>query len=215
MIRRVFFLLALVFALAAPALDAPAGATTPSVFDTVLNGGNGCFSGAASDLNFGAKKYCGLSPSQLTTSRASVAYGVCNNQLYGPFGVNVPVIMPGCGLFSWEARTNLFTYSTALNNAAWSLLGGVVAAPTATYSQNDPAGGTTAVKLAYPAVSGGGAYSLFTETSAPALSYGLTDSASFWIKGAVGGEKVWILASYDSVHYYRQACLTVPKSVEA
>ena len=68
--------------------------------------------GASVDMNFATGQYFGLTPGQLTVSRASTEYEVCNGQLT-TFPPNVLAITPGCGAWVWEQRTNLF-----LNNNA-------------------------------------------------------------------------------------------------
>lgn len=83
---------------------------TPNQDLLLFNGSH--FVGATVDMNFATGQYFGLSPSQLTVSRASTEYEVCNGTLYGPFAANALAITP-CGAWIWEARTNLF-----LNNNA-------------------------------------------------------------------------------------------------
>ena len=71
----------------------------------LLLGGIQHFLGATADLNFATGRYYGFLLSQLTVSRASTEYEVCNGQLFGPFAVNQAAITP-CGVWNWEARTN-------------------------------------------------------------------------------------------------------------
>ena len=83
---------------------------TPNQDLLLFNGSH--FVGATVDMNFATGQYFGLSPSQLTVSRASSEYEMCNGTLYGPFAANALAVTP-CGGWIWEARTNLF-----LNNNA-------------------------------------------------------------------------------------------------
>ena len=87
--------------------------------DTVLFGRPGwVLPGASADMNFATGQYFGLSPGQLTVSRASTEYEVCNGQLYGPFANNALAITPGCGAWVWEARTNLIGNNTMVGAVA-------------------------------------------------------------------------------------------------
>ena len=93
-------------------ITAPVEAGGPGQ-DTLLFGRPGwVLPGASVDMNFATGQYYGLTPGQLTVSRASSESEVCNGALT-TFPPNVLAITPGCGAWVWEARTNLF-----LNNNA-------------------------------------------------------------------------------------------------
>jgi hypothetical protein len=95
------------------------------------------------------------------------------------------------GLLIEEARTNLWLQSADASNPAWVPGGGVVAPPVVTANQTiAPDGTLTAARVAYPAVSGANAYSeLYQGITTTA---GATYTHSMWLKGAVGGEQVYI-----------------------
>ena len=111
---------------------------------------------------------------------------------YGPAFDYDPVTHAPLGLRIEEARTNLFTYS-ATNNAAWAAFGSVVAAPTVTINNAvAPDGTTSATKVVMPPVAGANAYSVYLQNyAATAATY--TDS--IYLKGAVGGETLYISES--------------------
>ena len=112
MSRRQFLSGALLALLAAsPAMAASQGQ------DTVLFGRPGwVLPGASVDMNFATSQYYGLTPGQLTVSRASSESEVCNGALT-TFAANAPAITPGCGLWVWEARTNNFPDNTMVGAA--------------------------------------------------------------------------------------------------
>jgi hypothetical protein len=83
-----------------------------SVLPILLGAPGWVLPGAGADLNFGAGQYWGLTPGQLNTSRASSESEVCGVTLY-TFASNVAPITPGCGLWSWESRTNSIRNGTA------------------------------------------------------------------------------------------------------
>lgn len=77
----------------------------------------------------------------LTTTRASVGLAANTDGLWSSFSSNTPRIT-NAGILIEEARTNNAIQNQALNNAAWTSV-----LVNATYSQTDPAGGTTAALL--------------------------------------------------------------------
>jgi hypothetical protein len=113
-----------------------------------------------------------------------------------------PVTLQPKGLLLEDASTNIWLQSADASNAAWLKTGNpktIVANATVS-----PDGTTTAASVAYPLVSGAGAQSLlaqsFTATAAPY-------SFSVYLKGAAGGERVYIMATVDAVNYYRTQCI--------
>ena len=107
------------------------------------------------------------------------------------------------GVLIEEARTNLWLRSAdaGATPRGWSTGNPKTIVANATVS---PDGTTTAASVAYPLVSGAGLQSLlaqsFTATVAPY-------SFSVYLKGAAGGERVYIMATVDAVNYYRTQCI--------
>jgi hypothetical protein len=108
------------------------------------------------------------------------------------------------------AATNLWLYSGDASNATGWVPGSALSSnPVVTGNQTTAPDGTlTAARVAYPAVSGAGAYSQiskggsFTGTVNPY-------TMSVYLKGSVGGERVYLAATPDGVLYYQtQATLT-------
>jgi hypothetical protein len=99
---------------------------------------------------------------------------------------------------------NLLTYSEQFDDVSWlkSDLPGFV--PVVTPNQTiSPDGTNTADKLYIPAVGVPDQFSilykLFTSTN-------ITYTSSIYMKGFVGGEKVWIFHTKDGINYQRIAC---------
>lgn len=108
------------------------------------------------------------------------------------------------GLLVEEIRTNLLLQSADVSNAAWLTLGTTSAAPTVTGNQVvAPDGTTTAAKVAYPSVAAGGPVSVvYQGITATAAVY----TFSAWLKGAVGGEKVYLSCNVAGAPFYSVAC---------
>ena len=100
--RRFFAFLVLALA------TASALALTPGQ-SLLLFGGSSHYLGASADYNFASGQLFGP---PLSDTRAGSESEICNGTLY-TFPANVAPITPGCGVWAWEARTNLF-----LNNQA-------------------------------------------------------------------------------------------------
>jgi hypothetical protein len=100
-------------------------------------------------------------------------------------------------------RTNLALYSSSFDTLPW-LLGNNVGPATITANNAiAPDGTLTADKIAFPAVNTPSQWSLvFTPFTALAAAY----SGSFYIKGELGTEVVWIAFTKDGVNYQRQIC---------
>ena len=108
------------------------------------------------------------------------------------------------GLLIEEASTNLALRSGDLSDAAWTRDG---SAPTVTGNNTvAPDGTLTAARIAFQAVSSAPNHSNLTQTiTATAAPYTL----SIWLKGVVGGERLYLSITPDGVLYYRvQAILT-------
>ena len=111
------------------------------------------------------------------------------------------------GLLIEDTSTNLAQQSANLANAAaWGPSGGNGAtAPTATGNQViAPDGTTTAARIAFPAVSGAGAWSTLTQNISTTVNPSVF---SMWLRGNVGGETVYLQATPDAVTYYRAAAV--------
>lgn len=101
---------------------------------------------------------------------------------------------------------NLAIYSEQFDNIAWGKVGSVVAAPTVTANAaTAPDGTATADQIAYPQVVGTSAVSVVS------LAIGAQKIVSFidgvWLKGSVGGEKVWLYWTPDGVSFARTPCV--------
>lgn len=106
------------------------------------------------------------------------------------------------GLLIEEQRTNGLGYSGDMSQAAWakSNFNGP-AAPVVVANQTiAPDGTMTAASVAYPAVSGAGAGSVLGQAVGTAAA---VYSLSIYLKGAVGGEQIYIMTTADGVTYYR------------
>jgi hypothetical protein len=104
-----------------------------------------------------------------------------------------PVTLQLKGLLLEDAATNLVLQSGNLANPAWGTNGGIVAAPTVTGNQMAaPDGTVTAARVVYPAVSGAGASSIVFQAVTVAAG---VNAFSVWLKGAVGGERVYLAIS--------------------
>ena len=157
----------------------------------LLFGGGWVFAGASVDMDFATGQYYGLSPSQLTVSRASQESEVCNGTLY-TFAVNTPAITPGCGLWAWEARTNVVPNNTMVGASVGVL-------PTGWSEQNNAgisrtingvvtANGLTSLSISLSGTSaGGGLYVLlFTNSTAGTAAYGNTWTGTVGLSVASG-----------------------------
>jgi hypothetical protein len=103
-----------------------------------------------------------------------------------------------------ESRTNVWLQSGDATNAAWIPTGAVVAPPVTAANQTiAPDGTLTAASVTYPAMS--------TGTMQSSLYQGYTTAAaaytfSMWLKGSVGGERVYLFVS-PQTPFYTTACV--------
>ena len=113
------------------------------------------------------------------------------------------------GLLIEETRTNLVLQSASLAVAPWTPAGVVVAAPTVTADQVvAPDGTTTAARIVYPQVIGAGAVSYVRQ---PITMSAVVYTYSMWLRGAVGGEQVYLLCA-DAVPTYHRTLVTLTTS---
>jgi hypothetical protein len=112
-----------------------------------------------------------------------------------------PITHVLCGLLIEEARTNIWLQSADASNAAWSKSPGI--APTVTGNQAiAPDGTLSAARVAMPAVSGAGSFcNIYQNFTTAVAAYSL----SVWLRGTVGGERLWLSTTPDGVLYYRTA----------
>jgi hypothetical protein len=126
--------------------------------------------------------------------------------VYGPRFDHDPVTLACRGLLIEEGRTNVCLRSEEFNESAWSKSGSIAAPPTVTANQvNSPSGVLSADRIAFPAVSGAGAYSLAAQSIA--LTSGSVYTASIYLRGLNGGEKVWWSWTPNGVTYARKECV--------
>jgi hypothetical protein len=98
---------------------------------------------------------------------------------------------------------NLVTYSEQFNNAAWILGNNVGAATITANNATAPNGTLTADKIVFPSVGSPSQWSLVFQ---PFTSIASAYNGSFYIKGELGTEIVWISFTKDGVNYQRQIC---------
>ena len=108
------------------------------------------------------------------------------------------------GLLIEEARTNVVLNSGDVSNVSWGKgTGGGSTAPVVTANQTtSPDGTLTASRVVYPAVSAGGAFSVINPV-ASLVTTANPYSMSVWLKGAAGGEQLWLSMTPDAVTWYR------------
>jgi hypothetical protein len=142
----------------------------------------------------------GNMPPGVTFTRASTATYTDASGVIQTAAVNQPR-WEARGLLIEEARTNVILNSG--NIALWGLFGSVQ--PVVTANQvTAPDGTLTAARVVYPAVSGAGTFSVFSQSatlSAAAYSF------SLWLRGNAGGERVYICATPDGATYYKAAAI--------
>jgi hypothetical protein len=149
--------------------------------------------GKTLDLNFMAP---GNMPGGITFTRASTATYTDASGTIQTAAINAPrwdydpVTHALRGVLIEEPRTNLALWNRDFTNAAWGLYGNVAAAPVVTANQaTAPDGTLTATRVVLPAVSGAGSASvIYQPFTATAAIY----TYSIWLRGAVGGEQVYL-----------------------
>jgi hypothetical protein len=131
---------------------------------------------------------------------AAVAHDAAGN--YATSSVTVSTLqgfLPNCS--SVFDVTNLLTQSNSFTTSPWAVFGGGgVAAPTITpNSALAPDGTMTASTLALPAVSGIHAQSVLYQRPSALTNYPYV--GDIYVKGAVGGETLWIWGTPDGVTF--------------
>ena len=104
-----------------------------------------------------------------------------------------------------QGGNNLIIQSQLIGGTGWTNPSNAGTLTVTTNSIVAPDGTTTATSLAFPAVSSAGTYSFTQVTTSPTISVGQTYTASVWLKGATGGEQVYIaLTSFNSLQNTNQ-----------
>ena len=117
-----------------------------------------------------------------------------------------PVTLACKGLLIEEQRQNLCLRSEEFNDGIWAKSSAIVTAPVVTANQvNSPSGALSADRIVFPAVSGAGAFSLVTQFFSQ--SVGVVHTASIYLRGLVGGEKVWWAWTPNGTTYVRKECI--------
>lgn len=144
----------------------------------------------------------------------------------GPLGASLGVSNRGVspGMAGWLSTTSaVFDYvnyakqSSAFLTAPWGTYGNVVAAPTLTANQGaNPVTGNQLWKMSLPAVSGANAASLLYQvvtSSAPVIRQGMPVRTDVYLKGAVGGEIIWLAIQLSDNSFYARTKVTLTTSV--
>ena len=128
------------------------------------------------------------------------------SQFYAPRFDHDPVTLACKGLLIEDQRTNLCLRSEEFDNPTWSKSSAIVTAPVVTANQvNSPSGVLNADRIVLPVVIGTGAYSLANQFFSQ--SAGVVYTASIYLRGLVGGEKVWWSWTPNGSTYARKECI--------
>jgi hypothetical protein len=201
-----------------PAIGGTAAAAGTFTALTAASGtvSNAVINTAALDTSLDLNFLSGVLDSRITFTRASTAtyFDATGTMQTAAAGVarfdhaptlvasaSAPYVYTPLGLLIEESRTNVALYSGNIANAAWVLGSGVVAGPTVTANAAvAPDGTTTAAQIVYPAVTGASAYSASNQgVIVTAAVY----SFSVYLKGAAGGETLYIYTTPNGSTYYR------------
>ncbi len=139
-------------------------------------------------------------------STARTYYPTTSSAFYGPRFDYDPATLASKGLLIEEPRTNLVERSEAFNDAYWTKAAVIVTAPVVTADQvNSPSGVQSADRIVFPAVAGTNAYSLVFKDFSQAA--GVSTAQSIYLRGLVGGEKIWIMWTPNGTTYVRKECV--------
>ena len=126
---------------------------------------------------------------------------------YGPRFDHDPITKICKGLFIEDSKSNLALRSEEFNEGVWVKgNGGGPIVPSVSSNQIiSPSGILNADRASFPAVTGSAAYSLiyqsFTQTA------GIIHTASVYLRGINGGEKVWLMSTPNGISYTRTECV--------
>lgn len=112
------------------------------------------------------------------------------------------------GYLTERAATNLALQSSDMSNAAWITAGLGAAQPTRTRNSTDvlsPDGSNNSTKIVFPSVPNSGDYSLVYQQTT-GLTGGQTYTDSIYLRGAVGGEVVYLMATFNGATYTKATC---------
>ena len=147
-----------------------------------------------------------------TFTRASTATFVGSDGLIQSAAINAPRFdhdpetLACKGLLIEESRTNLCLRSEEFNDGIWAKSSAIVTAPVVTANQvNSPSGVLNADRIVFPAVIGAGAFSIAVQLFSQ--SAGVVYTASIYLRGLVGGEKVWWSWTPNGSTYARKECI--------
>ena len=174
-------------------------------------------SGAPPANNYGLESYAGDGTSGIYIWGAQLELGATAGEYVqttsaangAPRFDHNPMTLESLGLLIEEARSNLLVRSEEFDNTSWNKYsaGGPVA-PVVTSNQSAaPNGGIVADKIVLPAVSGVGARCIVYQAPA-SLPAATKFSISCYLKGDVGGEKVWVGQTDNSTWSSVQCNLT-------
>ena len=112
---------------------------------------------------------------------------LAGNHRYQPTSANRP---------TWSARYNQLTKSENLAVSPWLTANTGAAAPTlAANAGTDPLGGSTATRIIYPTSTGAQVSKVYQQPTSPASGTGTAYKNSIQLRGAVGGEVVYLLGA--------------------
>jgi len=140
-------------------------------------------------------------------STARTYYPTTSAAFHGPRFDHDPATGDCKGLLIEEPRTNLCLRSEEFDNVVWlKPAGGTVASPVVTADQaSSPANTQTADRIVFPAISTAPHYTIVTQLFTQ--SAGISHVGSVYLRGASGGEKVWIMWTPNGTTYSRKECL--------
>jgi len=139
-------------------------------------------------------------------STARTYYPTTTSVFHGPRFDHDPATFACKGLLIEESRTNLVERSEAFSDAYWSKAGVIATAPVVTADQvNSPSGIQSADRIVFPAVAGANAYSLVFKDFSQAA--GVSTTQSIYLRGLVGGEKIWVMWTSNGITYVRKECV--------
>jgi len=144
----------------------------------------------------------------LTVERATTGSRVNNAQLIQTEGINVPRLDYSKGTCpSWliePQETNILNYSEQFDNPFWQKVAiGGVANPIVTPNQAvAPDGTITADQVNFPSIGAGQTSIIFV----PFTSTGVNYSQSYYFKGLLGTEVIWITYTPDGINFITKIC---------
>lgn len=159
----------------------------------------GLYSGYALALDFKNGVYRSASGFSSLSSLPGYAYSRAGAKIEAKgaaavnFAANVPGIVPGLGGYFRAAATNLLLQSQAFDDATWGKVNLTAPAPVVTANAAiAPDGTLTADQIVYPAVAAAQNSNVHQSVNAVA---GTSHTFQIWLRGAVGGENVYLYAS--------------------